>query len=717
MAATTLVRPQPRHARVPPPAPRPPRVAFGFRPELEGLRGIAVLAVVAYHAGVPFLPGGYVGVDVFFVLSGYLITGLMLAEVDRTGRLSLSRFWARRARRLLPASALVLTVTALASSVLLPLVQRQQNALDILSAGLYVSNWRFATEATDYLAADSAPSVVLHFWSLGIEEQFYVLWPLLIVAALFVLARVRRFGDVRRYLGVTIAAVAGVSLLAGAAVTSTNQPLAFFGTGTRVWELAAGALVAVVGRHVLAVPHVARAALAWSGFLLVGWAVLRLDDSTPYPGWAALVPVLGTALVIAGCTSNGRHTAPGPARTLSHRRLRRAGLVSYSWYLWHWPLLVLPAAALDHPLTRWQVVLAVAASYGLAELTYRTVESTLRYAPRLQPGKPSLVLAAGLTALAVLASVVLWHSGDDSEARTGVTTDTERVAGKTFVAAPGVSVDLGTGEVSRPAKLTPSIGEAAEDRFAELYDNGCQANLTGTQVTDCVMGKKKSNTTMVVFGDSHAAAWAPALDMLAVERHWRMVPMTKGGCGAALFSVWNPQLERAMPECDTWRAAALERIRELEPDLIVVANRWKYSAADANGNRMPSAQGSEVVAQGTRAMLDELRGTGAKIVFLRDIPGPGFDAPSCLSKHEGDFSACDFPRSEQVDQDESLLAAVRATPDVQVVDLVEQVCPASEATCPVAAENLLRYRDTNHMTATYARTLAPALLAEFPRKL
>ncbi len=710
-------RPAPRRGAPQPPGSR--TNGFGFRPELEGLRAVAVLAVVLYHAGVPFLPGGYVGVDVFFVLSGFLITGLMLSELATTGSLSLRRFYARRIRRLLPAAVLVLTATAAAGTLALPSTLRATAAGDILSAGLYVSNWRFAAQATDYLDDAAVPSPVLHYWSLGIEEQFYVIWPLVILLCIVLLRRGLRPGmPLRKLLGWAIAGIAVVSLLGGAALTSTNEPLAFFGTFTRIWELALGAVVAVIGRRVLVLRFAARAALAWAGLLMVGWAILRYDEGVAYPGWAALLPVLGTAAVVAGCTARaGQAASPGPVRVLSTPAMRHFGRISYSWYLWHWPVLVLPAVALDHALAWWQAGLAVAVSYLLAVGSYRFVETPMRFAAELQGTRVTLLLGVGLTAVAVLAAVGLARSGDDSADRTGVVTDTEQVRAGVFAAAPDVTVDVDSGKVTIPKKLTPSVAEAPTDNFRELYDRGCQADFLSVDVPACVMGKKSARTTMVVFGDSHAAAWAPALDMVAVDRGWRMIPITKAGCPAADFPVFNPNLERPYPECAQWQDNALARIRSLQPELVVVANRADYHVASADGESVRLADSAQAVADGTARMLLRLQALGTRVVFLRDPPKPGFDVPACVSKHRDDYAACDLPRSKVVERDDPLLAAAHGVGGVDLIDLTETLCPASADTCPVVQGNILRYRDSNHLTATYARSLAPELSDALPAEL
>jgi peptidoglycan/LPS O-acetylase OafA/YrhL len=677
--------------------------------------------VVLYHAGLPWLPGGFVGVDVFFVLSGFLITGLMVSEVAKTGRLSLVAFYARRIRRLLPAAVTVLVVTAAASAVILPATQRAQVAGDIRAAGLYLSNWRFASEATDYWANTDTPSPVLHYWSLGVEEQFYILWPVLIVLCVLAMRWVAKRLEqrpqgtmavtpnvIRASLGVVIALIAYFSYQAGVSLTASNESLAFFNTFTRIWELALGAVVAVVGMRVLRLPYGVRGGLAWIGVLALAWCLFTYDSALAWPGRAAAVPVIATALIVIGCTAR-TSSRPGPAKLLSVAPMRHVGRISYSWYLWHWPLLVLPAVALGHGLTFVQATVAVAVSYLLAVATYRYIETPLRFAPSLKANRPALIFGVALTALAVLAAGALARSAQQGVELTGLVGNTSEVSGDVFQAAPGVTVNMGNGKVSVPPVLTPSVLEAPDDHFADLYDQGCQAGYDDVKVVDCAFGDVKSDKTMVVFGDSHASAWAAGLDVVAVERGWKLVPISKGRCSAATYPVYVERFNRPYDECDTWRAAALERIKELKPDLVIIANRWYYQVAAPDGTALPDDVAAPLIAAGTADMAKQLRSTGAKVIFLRDFPAPGFTGPTCVAENLDDYSACDFSRADQWPRDDAILSAVDAVKRVRVVDINATICDPAGETCPVVADNILRYRDDSHISATYARILAPAL--------
>ena len=344
-----------------------------FRPDLEGLRAVAVILVLLYHAQVPWVSGGYVGVDVFFVLSGFLITGLLARELAATGRVDLPAFYARRARRLLPAASVTLLVTMVASALVLPPLRVPDVAGDTVAAAFYVSNMRFAIQATDYLGSALPPSPVLHFWSLGVEEQFYLFWPALLLFASGVAFRARRVSDGLRRLAIILAITFVLSLAISLWLTDVAQPWAFFSLPARAWELALGALLALpaAGRWV---PARAAPWLGWAGVVMVVLSGLVLDEATKFPGVAALLPTMGSALVIAaglraaGLSPDAQATAASPdaqadaspdaqadapprrnlrrfavpAAVLGLAPLRFFGRISYSLYLWHWPILRCP---------------------------------------------------------------------------------------------------------------------------------------------------------------------------------------------------------------------------------------------------------------------------------------------------------------------------------------------------------------------------------------
>ncbi|MEI7717461.1 MAG: acyltransferase, partial [Mycobacterium sp.] len=319
---------------------RPPaRQSSNFRPDIEGLRAVAVAAVVLFHANIPGITGGYVGVDVFFVISGFLITGMLWREARTAGTVSLSRFYGARARRLLPASATVGIVTMVASALLLPPLQVKTVSIDAITSALYLSNYWFVTTGINYFNKDSLaiPSPFQHYWSLGVEEQFYLVWPILIISTAWIIRRLRRQStrseapaSERPYLAVLVI-VAVISFALSLVITYVLPPVAYFSLPTRAWQLATGGLVAFTAVHWRRLPAIMSAALSWTGLGLIVLACFGLGSTTHYPGVAALLPTLGAALVIgAGCTE----TPQGCRRVLELPPMGALGRVSYSLSLW-----------------------------------------------------------------------------------------------------------------------------------------------------------------------------------------------------------------------------------------------------------------------------------------------------------------------------------------------------------------------------------------------
>ncbi len=430
-----------------------------FRPDVEGLRAIAIIAVVGYHAGLPFLPGGFVGVDVFFVISGFLITGLLVAEVTRTGHVSLARFWARRARRLLPAATLVLAVTAAASWFVLPALDHRTVGIDVVSAAFYVANMRFAAQSTDYLATDSAPSPVLHMWSLGVEEQFYLVWPLLVLAIAYAVAvRRRRDGRPvsRRTLAAVLAVLGAASFALSLWLTDAVEPWAFFGMPTRAWEFAIGGLLAIGGAVVAQVPALWRVLAGWLGVAALIGSVVLINHDVPYPGTAALWPVLGTAAVIAAGTTAEDRLGAVP-RAMSVWPMRAIGRLSYSWYLWHWPALILAAAVWGELSVAWGVAIVLATLVPSA-LAYRFVEEPVRHRPSLVADSPRslrLGLVLSVTAAAFGVGLALLPGGG-ALATTEVPAAGEGATGRGVAPAPSVATPTPSGSASaeRPGPVT-----------------------------------------------------------------------------------------------------------------------------------------------------------------------------------------------------------------------------------------------------------------------
>ena len=705
----------------------------GFRPDIEGLRAIAVGLVLLYHAAVPGFGGGFVGVDVFFVLSGFLITGLLLRELEASGSISLSSFYARRLRRLLPAVALLILATVVASVLVLSPLQTAAVGADAVAASLYAANLRFALNATDYLQSEFAPSPLLHLWSLGVEEQFYLLWPALLLA-------VTRIGSNRpRLVGMAAAVVVGLSFTLSLWLTQESAPWAFFSFPSRAWELGIGALLAVGAGRLARLPGPLAVGAGWVGLLMIGLAGLVIDPATPYPGTAALLPVLGTALaILPGMRPSTSGSVAGPGRLLGWRPAQFLGRISYSLYLWHWPILVLPTAVVGETLPLPARAGLMLAAIPIAYASRRWLEDPIRrgrwvgFVPRrdlLLAGGLSLALAAtSLGVRFVTTERLAAATAGGPDAPSAIDKPLPEIGGLAGTPAPHPDASPnpdGTPNADAsldpdvtptfpppqggpvPAGLIPSL-DAARDDSPSIYANGCHLSQRATAIPDCVFGDPASATTVVLFGDSHAAQWFPALEQLATERAWRLVSLTKGRCTPASITVWNTGLKRAYAECDEWRTAAIGRVAAERPDLVIVASSHPYRSA-AVGGPAP-ADGGAALAAGLRSTLAQLTTRAISVALVADTPKFRLDPPDCLSAHLDDVLACTEPRAGLIDT--AWLAAEAAIArdlNVTFVDPTNWACPTDP--CPSVVGRYLVYRDTHHLATRYVIALRGRLAA------
>jgi len=695
----------------------------GFRPDIEGLRAVAVLAVVLFHAGVPGVGGGFVGVDVFFVISGFLITGLLWREVSTTGTVRLRNFYGARARRLLPASAVVGVVTMIASALLLPPLQARTVIGDGIASALYVSNYRFILQGVDYCAQLLPPSPFLHYWSLGVEEQFYLVWPALILGTAWLLRRVRRrrgaqASSAQRPYLVILITVAAASFALSLLAIYWAPFVAFFSLPTRAWQLAAGGLIALTtGAWQRLSPRIA-ALTGWTGLALILLACTVFSASTLYPGIAALVPTLGTALVIgSGCATPTR----GAGRALGTPPMRAIGQISYSWYLWHWPVLIFAPLILGHPLGLTARLTAALLSALLAIATLRWLENPLRYSdPIRNSARRSLTLGAIATAVAVAAGAILLvvvptpvgHGPPGTPATTtatfvppGSAIDAYDKAVQQAFAQVNDAVTASADLTAVPSNLTPPLADAAAE-LPDLFTAGCLLNAWQVAQPACAAGDTTSSTTIAVVGDSNAAMWNPAFRLIAEQRHWRLAMLGKAGCPMMELPTMSVQLHRRYTECEKWRGQALARLRADQPRLIVVSMARRY------GGRYGYPAGftsyDPVWNSSLTRLVEELRSIGSQVLVLGPIPDPRTTVPICLSGHLDDARACSPARSEAVDQRgiNSEAAATRAGGG-RYADLTELFCTTDR--CPVIVGDTLVYLDQSHLTIQYTRQLSPAI--------
>ena len=655
----------------------------GFRPDVEGLRALAIGIVLLAHAGVGFAAGGYVGVDVFFVISGFLITRLLVGELERTGRVSLPHFYARRVRRLMPQAITAVVVVAVVSRQLLAPLEADAVMRDVVAAGFYVMNWHLAAESVDYFASGAHDGPLDHFWSLAVEEQYYVVWPLLLLA----LAGRRR--HVRRTLAVGLAAILVASLLYAVHRIGVAPEQTYFSTVARAWELALGGLLAVVlmGRRLG--PRTAAAA-AWGGMAAIAVATAGFDAGTAVPALPALLPALGAAALVAAGTAEA---LPVPSRVLTLRPARFVGRVSYAWYVWHWPVLVF-AAALRGPLSTAEGLAATAVAFVPTIVTHRWIEEPIRRS-RMRMARFALVTVPAAAALVLAAAIGLSWT---------LPSPPTLAAGKAAGAAR-------LGDLQRAATaLRPTPRDAEADR-GRAFADGCLVGATETTSPACVYGDLDSSTTVVLFGDSHAMQWFPALEWVVARRGWRLVELTKAGCPPQAVDVlWAPG-RREYPECDAWREYALDRIANVEkPALVIVASSVQYRVLD-DGRTLSREESMRALADGYPAPLDRLRHAVPRVAVIQDVPLPPRDIPSCVAEALDDLLRCAFPRRQAVTR-AAAIAAPAARPAVDVIDPTSRFCVGER--CPAVVGDVLVYRNTGHVTATYMHTLGPWLERRLP---
>jgi len=636
-----------------------------FRSDIEGLRGIAVLLVVGCHCGIPWCAGGFVGVDVFFVLSGFLITGLLAAEYRATSRIDLLRFYSRRARRLLPAFTLVLLATILCAAVVLAPPEIALTGRAARAAGFYVSNVFFDRSASDYFAPKVEANPLLHTWSLGIEEQFYLLWPLLILVV------DRGPHRTRRSIWI-LSAVTALSFICSVYTTMRAPTVAFYELPTRAWEFAAGGLLALMPVSRTSVGAAWAVACGIVGILAILGTSVLLKGGSAFPGWIALLPVAGAIAILFAGTKAPRS---GFSAVLSTAPLQFVGARSYSWYLWHWPFVVFAGVLFPGPgLVVAGKIVAALASLLAAALTFSLVERPIRLNPYLNARSGlCLCIATGATLMTIGASWTLILYGRH------------------------MALD----------KNLQSISEAAKG-IADISQRECVSMGLSSAARTCVFGAPDASRTVVLFGDSHALQWFNPVRTAASEEGWRLITVLKNGCPAS--SIHPHPLSTAADICDEWRTHAIDKIVAIRPSAIVMAT---YTGATIRGFETEAPISTEDLRLGTRRTLQGLSRAGVPIVVLRDTPLPPFDIAACVVRralhqlHAAE--SCDFDASIALNQ--AAFSAERAAADnlknIYFLDLSDLFCPGS--TCPATQHGILVYQDDNHMTGMFAGTLAPTV--------
>ncbi|BFM11819.1 acyltransferase family protein [Simiduia litorea] len=658
------------------------------RLDIQGLRAIAVLVVLVFHIWPEWLPGGYVGVDVFFVISGYLITGLLAREVERTERVDLWAFYGRRVRRLMPAAALVVTFVAV-SALAMPVVQWPSLAKDVLASTLYVQNWWLVEQSVDYLSQDHTASALQHYWSLSVEEQYYLFWPVILLIGL----RLKRgLINPAGLFGPLVVTIALLSFIYGLVVINSQPEIAYFSTLSRVWELALGGALALYGAKL-----VGPASLKWLagvlGIIGIIVAAVFYTDAMAFPGALALLPTLGAALVLwAGEGRSFERKEPFIARLLSLKPLVLLGGVSYALYLWHWPLIVVFKTVLGTSPDIFEGVVIIVVAIILSVLTKQFVEDRFRFTSK--PGFAAVGVLSSCVALAMICSAGLsffYH---------------QKVANALEGAkSPSVLKSLAA-KPYNPDKPTVPDGLAARKDNPDLYRYKCHVGMDSAKPKACEFGDKSAPKLLILVGDSHAGQWLPALQMLAkLDAGWRIVSHTKSDCPFVNVLLSNPRKGGAYTPCMEWNQTVAGIILAAKPDLIVTSASNQYRVfADDNDNLSK-------IERAYQSTWTPLLNAGIPILVVSDTPRMTKDIPECMTSPFGSVEACSVSR-ETVDFNDPISNAATQTKGVRLIDFTDAIC--DQGRCAPVKGQLLIWRDSHHLTATFTRFLAPKFLDVLP---
>lgn len=645
---------------------------LGYRSDIEGLRAIAILLVVAAHAKVSWLAGGFVGVDVFFVLSGYLITGLLIQEISLTGNLKFADFYARRLRRLMPALLLMLLCVCLLGWLLLiPLAQFEQ-AKAAGGAAIWLSNFYFAFSNLGYFSPDAKTNLFLHTWSLGVEEQFYVIWPLLMVLVTGAWQGAGKPPQPRR-LKFVMPVIFFLSLFLCIWWSYRSPHLAFYMMPSRAWQFALGALIFVYFGAPRAAgvenshsnTHLIRL-MGWLGLASIISAALLINDDTIYPGVWALLPSFGAAAVIA---AGARSPRSGVGRVLSIYPMQGIGRISYAWYLWHWPVLLLGATVLnmDSALNRSGLVVL---SMAVAIVSYRYLEAPVRRMKQLIV-KPRIAVAAGLT-LMILGGVMTVH-WRNSSLRAMQAPDQVR-----FLQA----------EWDAPI----------------IYNMGCDDWYFSSSVNICAFGQTKdARHTAVIMGDSVGLQWFPAIQEVFSRKGWRLLVITKSSCPMLDQPLFYQRIGRVYTECSIWRKRATGILEKMKPDIVILGSTYTYKFT------------KDQWITGTRNLLSQISPFVKHVYLLRSTPTIPFDGPTCLAPRSWLYrllaakNRCVAPAHNTRFDDVYAWrkSAASQFSNVTSVDMTDAICPGGE--CQAQKNGVIVFRDSRHMTATFTRSLGNQL--------
>lgn len=697
---------------------------MGFREDIQGLRAIAVLMVIIHHLRPGALSGGFIGVDMFFVISGYLITAHLFREMRTTGTIKLATFWARRIRRLLPLAFTVLLASAGLVYFFIPATEHGTMFKHIAAAGLYVENWALVLDATDYTAAGQMATAVQHYWSLSVEEQFYLAWPLLLLGGAFIAGRlVPRFGPRaglgrhtfagpgtrQLFLGV-IGTITVLSFAYGLWVTAASPQAAYFDTAGRAWQFAAGGIVALLCVK-RGVGGALGALLGWGGLAALLAGAVLIPTETRFPGTMGLVPVLGTAAVLAAAGTRHPSLRWIAASTwLSIRPVRWVGDISYGAYLWHWPLIIVAPFVL-HTEPKWYHEAGILAlTLALAWVSQKLIEDPLRFGTWLKPLRHAYIFA--LAGMLVLASLAWAGTVASAQSANLPRMDTN-------------SKCYGAGTMEHPDDCLPVASDFApypsavavsQQVRAPLFP-GCETDTLQVGESSCRLGNTANPTLRVaVVGDSHASAWLPALAAIAKTRNWELVTHIRSGCSPSVAALKDAQKLSGAAE-----RLCTESVRALGPGLAADPGIDAVIVA-AQGNKRswissPGYEFKDPATEGFTSLWKQWTDAGKTVAVIGEVPRLGNkNVPTCVASNPGDPLACSVTRKQGLSIRHNLQRALEAdTAPAGIVraDLTDSIC--SEETCFAVIGSLITYYDQSHLSHDFSASLAPRLAGELEK--
>lgn len=706
-----------------------------LRRDIQGLRAIAVVAVIADHL-FQWPTGGFVGVDVFFVLSGFLITGLLLREHDRTGTISFSGFYKRRVRRILPAATLVLATTVAISFLIFNVGRFDQTLGDAVWSFIFLGNWHFAADGTNYFLAGGPVSPLQHFWSLSVEEQFYFVWPWLMLLILALGGKATKWDPTvaRRVVGIVMLVIVVATFAWSVWETATNPTWAYFSTFSRTWELGIGALLAIFAGRLSSIPSWLRPILGWLGLVGILASIFLITDALPFPGPWAAVPVLSTALVIlAGTNGEVRYLWP-----LTNPVSRYLGDISYSLYLWHFPVVILLGSVLvegtiEHAVTAL-VLMAI-----LTVLSYHFVEQAVLRSTWLRPvsaeersaiertkrrkeraaSTSRTPVAIGVALVAVVSLTLAWVALVPRDAPTSAFVSPAQAQGQPEGADGGTEEQVPAGPAGEltaglTAALTsdswPAFDPPADGsvnlRVPQWIEDNC-LNVGEDTVNDCTYGAAEPTKTAVVVGDSIATSWLPGIVAALEPLGYSVQPLTREKCPVGLMPVTSSE-ETGGPRyeaCDSQHQWVAEKVQEIQPDLVIMSDSFHGLNRLTSQNRGDAANAEWKAGFGQA--LSTLPAETKKVVLMSP-PGAG------------NMTQCYTPVSSPKDCTGNLQpnwknmldaeAAASAEAGVEFVDTRDWFCVTDR--CPAFVGTTSIYADSAHLTKTYSESLAPVIIAK-----